>query len=59
MNPAPAFRDKINSGSTPIYEIHQDAGRSPLLHSGSCTPLAYALFCSGGLIRGFDKRKKL
>jgi len=34
----PAFREKINSGSTPTLEIHEDFGRSPLLHSISSTP---------------------
>jgi len=30
MTRAPDFREKINSGSTPILEIHWDSGRSPL-----------------------------
>jgi len=31
---------KNDSGSAPTSEIHHDSCQSPLLHAGSCTPLA-------------------
>jgi len=34
-----AFREKINSSSSPTFEIHQDSGQSPLLQFGSQPPL--------------------
>ena len=39
MTPALAFREKVNSGFTRTCEIYQYFGRSPLPHSGFCTPL--------------------